>query len=59
MLSDEQERRAGRTVSILPKLEADGSHSVYLTVTGLTEREALVIADILSANMCGKEIKTS
>ena len=59
MLSDEQKRRDGRTISILPKQEADGSHSVYLTVTGLTEREALIVADMLTTNMCGKEIKAS
>lgn len=55
-LSDEQKRREGRSISILPKREADGSHSVYLTVT---EREALIVADMLTANMCGEEIKAS
>lgn len=55
----EEKRKKGRAVSILPKQESDGSHSVYLTVTGLTEREALIMADMLTANMCGEEIKAS
>lgn len=59
MLSEDQKRRDGRTISILPKKEDDGSHSVYATITGLTEREALIVADILTKNMCGQEIKPS
>jgi len=57
MLSDEQKRRDARTISILPKQEADGSHSVYLTITGLTKGESLMLADMLAEMHCGKEIK--
>lgn len=57
VLSDEK-RRDTRTISILPMREDDGTHSVYMTVTGLTEREALILADMLTEMLCGKEIKT-
>jgi len=56
MLSDEN-RKQSRTISILPKQEADGSHSVYLTITGLTKGESLMLADMLAEMHCGKEIK--
>ena len=56
MLSDENCKQS-RTISILPKQEADGSYSVYLTITGLTKGESLMLADMLAEMHCGKEIK--
>ena len=56
MLSDEK-REQRRIISIMPKPESDGSHSVYLTITGLTKGESLMLADMLAEMHCGKEIK--
>lgn len=45
-----------RMITIMPKKEDDGSHSVYLTVSGLTETESLTLADMLTEAYCGQEI---
>ena len=45
-----------RTITIQPKKEDDGSHSVYLTITGLTKGESLMLADMLAEAYCGQEI---
>lgn len=51
-----QNLRDRAVIHIVRHIQEDGSFSVQMVISGLTESESITMADMLSGKMCGAEI---